>query len=163
MVAALPALTPSAYLLGSDCAFSIGPVGASALVTGRHLSTTLKISTGVVNHVAPGGGLFGIFPRRGEWKFSIQTTIAAKDTDDIFTLLENDTPSALSWNIDSGAQAQLAISMPLVHMKTTKLGLNGNMVIWSIEADETTCLYAAGTQPLGISVVNAVPLYMTAS
>jgi hypothetical protein len=157
----VPALVAENYLLGSDCIFSIGPVATSVAVTGRHLSSTLKISTGVVNHIAPGGGLFGVFPRRGEWKFSIQTTIAAMATDDILTLLENDTACALSWNINSGAQAQLAISMPLVHMKATKLGVNGNMVIWSIE--ETTCFYAAGTQPLGVSVVNAVPLYMTAS
>ncbi len=163
MVAGPPVLAPSAYLLGSDCAFSIGPVGTSVPIIGRHLSTTLKISTGVVNHLAPGGGLYGIFMRRGLWKFSVQTTIAAMATDDIWTLLENDTPSALSWNISSGAQAQLAISMPLVHMKTTKLGVNGNMVIWSIEADETTSFYAGGAQSLSVSVVNAVPQYMVAA
>jgi hypothetical protein len=160
MVAGPPALAASNYLLGSDCVFSIGPVGDSVSVLGRHLSTTLKISTGVVNHVAPGGGLYGIFMRRGLWKFSLQTTIAAMATDDIWTLLENDTPSALSWNINSGAQAQLAISMPLVHMKAAKLGVNGNMVIWSIEADETTSFYANGAQPLSVSVVNSVAQYL---
>ena len=163
MAAALPALAAYSYLLGSDCVFSIGPVGDSVAVTGRHLSTTLKISTGVVNHIAPGGGLFGVFPRRGLWKFSFQTTIAAMATDDIWTLLENDTASALGWSINSGASAQLAISIPLCHMKATKLGVNGNMVIWSIEADETTCFgVAGGAQPLGVSVVNAVPQYMVA-
>ena len=94
MVAELPALAASAYLLGSDCAFSIGPAGAPVAITGRHLSTTLKIGTGVVNHVAPGGALYGVYLRRGLWTFSVQTTIAAKETDDILTLLENDTESA---------------------------------------------------------------------
>jgi hypothetical protein len=163
MAAGPPALAAANYLLGSDCTFSIGPVADSVAVTGRHLSTTLKISTGVVNHVAPGGGLYGVFLRRGLWKFSVQTTIAAKETDDIWTLLENDTASALSWNINSGAQAQLAISMPDTHLKVAKLGVNGNMVIWSIEADETTCFYSAGTQPLSVSVVNAVAQYMIAA
>jgi hypothetical protein len=163
MVAELPALAASAYLLGSDCAFSIGPAGAPVAITGRHLSTTLKIGTGVVNHVAPGGALYGVYLRRGLWTFSVQTTIAAKETDDILTLLENDTESALAWNINSGAAAQLAISIPHAHMKATKLGVNGNMVIWSIELDQTSCFYEGGNQPLGVSVINAVAQYMVAA
>jgi len=77
--------------------------------------------------------------------------------------LENDTESALAWNINSGAAAQLAISIPHAHMKATKLGVNGNMVIWSIELDQTSCFYEGGNQPLGVSVINAVAQYMVAA
>ncbi len=162
MVGGPPALAAASYLLGSDCVFSLGPSGAPLAVTGRHLSTTLKIATGVVNHVAPGGGLTGVFVRRGLYTFSVQTTIAAKDTDDIRTLFDNDTESDLNWSINSGASAQLAIDIPRAHLKSTKLGVDGNMVIWQIEADHTECL-SVGAQPLSVSVVNAVAAYMVAA
>jgi len=48
-------------------------------------------------------------------------------------------------------------------MKATKLGVNGNMVIWSIELDQTSCFYEGGNQPLGVSVINAVAQYMVAA
>ena len=84
------------YLLNSDLVFSLGPVGTLAAMTGRFMSATLKISTGVVNHTSPGGGLYGIFMRTGLRKFSFDATIAAKDTDDIRTLFVNDTLSGLT-------------------------------------------------------------------
>lgn len=160
----VPALAASSYLLGSDCAFTFGPAGSAVDITGRHLSTTLKITTGVQNHVAPGGGLFGVFTRHGIFGFNIQTVIAAKDTDDIFTLFANDTLSDLKWTINSGAQAQLVIETPAAKFKANKLGKSGaNMVIWSLELDDTTCYSVGGAPPLTVSVINAVVAYLTAS
>jgi hypothetical protein len=160
MVGGAPALAAYNYLLGSDCAFSIGPVASMVAITGRHMSTVLKIGQGVANHLAPGGGLTGVFMRRGLFTFSFQTTIAAKETDDIRTLFTNDTEAKVEWAINSGAQAQLTIDITNIHLKVNKLGMDGNMVIWQIEGDQTACL--KGTNgPLTASVVNSTGAYLT--
>ena len=154
-----PALDQPTYMLGSDCTMQLGPVGALASMVGRHMTTTWKWSTGVINHTAPGGGLYGIFPRLGLRKFSFQSTIAAKDTDDISTLLEADTLSAASWTINSGAQAEAVITVPNFSFKANKMGFDGNMVVWQIESDETLML-STGGYPLQVAVTNGIATYL---
>ncbi|QNI34535.1 hypothetical protein H7849_11930 [Alloacidobacterium dinghuense] len=160
-IATLPNSGTDTYLLGSDAALSFGPVGSPASFIGRHMKTTLKLDNQLTVHKAPGGGLYGIFVRKGDPKFSIATTIAAKPTDDVYTLFTNDTPSAFTLNVNSGAAAQLNISIPQTHLKTTKLGLDGDMVVWEIEGDETTCYQAAGVPPITIQAINSVAAYLT--
>ena len=162
-LASVPALGTESYLLGSDAVLSLGPVGNATSLMGRHMSTTFKAENQLTVHRAPGGGLYGIFVRKGNPKFSISTTIAAKDADDVYTLFNNDTAAAYTLTINSGAQAQLVISIPQVHLKTTKLGFDGEMSIWQIEADETTCYELNGVPPVSVQVVNAVPTYLTAA
>jgi hypothetical protein len=115
-----------------------------------------------VVHKAPGGGLYGIFVRKGNPKFSISTTFAAKDSDDVFTLLRNDTECDYELSVNSGADAQLTVSIPHMHAKTTKLGFDGEMVVWQIEGDESTCFDEDGdTPPITVGVTNAVAAYLT--
>lgn len=159
-VAGVATLDQPSYLHANDCTMQLGPVGALASLVGRHISSTWKFSTGVVNHFAPGSGLYGLFPRLGLRKFSFEATIAAKDTDDISTLLENDTECAASWAINSGAQAQLNISVPKFHLKANKLGFDQNMVVWQIEGDETTCLATASAAPVTVTAINAQASYL---
>jgi hypothetical protein len=154
-ITSLPALASSyAYLLGSDCVFSIGAPGATASKVGRHMSSTIKISTGAVNHTAPGLGLYGAFIRTGLRKLSFQTSIAATSTDDVFTLFRADTPQELNWTITSGTSS-LTIDLPAVHLKSTKIGASGNMVVWQIEGDETTIFNVGGAGVMNASVVNS--------
>ncbi|MDR3723265.1 MAG: phage tail tube protein [Terracidiphilus sp.] len=162
-MAAIPALAAESYILGSDAVPTFGPVGAPAAFTGRLMSATFKFENQLAVHKAPGGGQYGIFVRKGNPKFSFNATIAAKDADDVYTLFENDTDSAFAVNANSGAAAQLGISVPHVHLKTTKLGFDGEMVVWQIEGDETTCYAVPGapmTPPISVSVVNGVPAYL---
>jgi hypothetical protein len=142
------------YLLGSDCVFSIGPNGATVAKIGRHMSTTIKLSTGAVNHTAPGLGLYGAFIRTGLRKVSFQTTIAATSADDVFTLLRNNTLQEVNWTTTSGTSI-LALDMPNVYLKTTKLGTSGNMVVWQIAADETSILNVGGAGILNATVTNS--------
>lgn len=154
-----PALDQPTYLLGSDCTMQLGPVGSPASMVGRHMTSTWKWSTGVVNHTAPGAGLYGIFPRLGLRKFSFQSTIAAMATDDISTLLESDTLSVATWTINSGAQAQCVITVPNFSMKANKMGFDGNMVVWQIESDETLMLLSGGS-PFSVQVINGIASYL---
>jgi hypothetical protein len=156
----LPAVPTDTYILGSDVVPTFGPVGGTASILGRLMNATLKAENQLTVHKAPGGGQHGIFVRKGNPKFSISATIAAKDADDVYTLFENDTASALTLAANSGAAAQLSISIPAAHWKSTKLGFDGEMVVWQLEADETTCYDVAGTPPVSLSVVNSVPSYL---
>ena len=165
-MASLPALPDNAYLLNSDTVFRLAPFdGDLADYTGRFISQTLKISSGVVSHVTPGGGKYGIFMRTGLRKFSWQARIAAKDTDDIRTLMNNDTMAKMDSTTTSGLLPSiLAVSIPKFKLKTNKIGVDGNMVIWDVEADETTALKVVGGAPvdaLSATVQNSVPAYLT--
>jgi hypothetical protein len=160
MQTALPAAPAETYLLNSDAVLTFGPVGAPVPFIGRHLSTTFKLQNQLMVHRGPGSGLYGVFVRKGNPKFSISSTFAAKDEDDIYTLFVNNTAASYSLAVNSGAQAQLTISIPQTQLKTTKLGFDGDMTIWQVEADETTCYQAAGVPPVTISVVNGVTAYL---
>ena len=162
-IGSLPALGAESYILGSDASLMFGPVGETASFLGRHMSTTLKFQNQLQIHKAPGGGLYGIFVRKGNPKFSISTTIAAKDTDDTYTLFENDTECDYELTVNSGSAAQLTVSIPHMHSKATKMGLDGDMIVWQIEGDESSCFDASGTTPpITVGVTNAVAAYLTA-
>ncbi len=160
-IASLPAVAAEEYLLGSDAALTFGPVGAPVSFIGRHMNTTFKAQNQLMVHKAPGGGLYGLFVRKGNPKFSISTTIAAKDTDDIYTLFENNTACSFSLAVSSAADAQMTISIPQTQLKVTKLGFDGQMTVWQLDADESTCYQAAGVPPLTVTVINDQATYLT--
>lgn len=152
-----PALSAYNYLLGSDVSVTLN---AGSFI-GRHLQTTLKLQNQLQVHKAPGGGLYGIFVRKQAPKFSFSTTIAAKDTDDTYTLFENDTATDMVWNGNSGASAQFTVTIPVAHLKTTKLGFQGDEVIWQIEGDETTCYDVGGdTPPITAQVISGTAAFL---
>lgn len=161
-ITSLPDPDTDTYILGSDATPTFGPVGSGANFTGRLMKATLKLDNQLIVHKAPGGGLYGIFVRKGDPKFALSATIAAKETDDVYNIFTNDTACTFSIDANSGAAAQLNITIPQTHLKTTKLGLDGEMVVWQIEADETTCYQAAGVPPITIEVINSVPAYLAA-
>ena len=126
------------------------------------LTCSIKGDTGVVSHTAPGGGLYGHFMRTGERKFSVDLTIAAKDTDDIQTLFQNDTEIAVSLAVNSGSDAQMTFSWPFVHLKANKIGSKDQMTIWTLSWDETTTLQKSGQKAFAATVINDEPTYLVA-
>jgi len=159
----LPAVPSETYLLGSDAVLTFGPVGSGVSVLGRHMTTTFKAQNQLIVHKAPGGGLYGIFVRKGNPKFSVSTTIACKDTDDTYTLFENNTPSVFSLAVNSGDTAQMTIDLPSANFKTTKLGFDGDMVVYQLEVDETSCYEVDGAPPVSVTVTNDVATYRVAA
>lgn len=154
VIGALPVLPASlAYLLGSDTVFSIGAHGAVTSKIGRHMSSTIKISTGVKSHLAPGLGLYGAFPLTGLRKVSFQTTIAATSADDMRVIFNTDLLREVNWTTTSGTSI-LNLDIPYCKLKANKLGASGNMVVWQIEADETTIFNQAGSGVLTAAVTN---------
>jgi len=155
VIAALPALPASyAYLLGSDVVFSIGAHGAAASKIGRFMSGTVKISTGVKNHIAPGLGLFGAFPLTGPRKVSFSATIAASSTEDIRPIFNTNELQEVNFTGTSGTSI-VNIDFPYCNLKTTKLGASGNNVIWQIEGDETTIYNQGGSGVMTAAVTNS--------
>lgn len=159
----LPDLPTDAYILNSDVVPTFGPSGDTAAFTGRVMSATLKFENQLIANRGMGAGPYATFVRKGNPKFSFTATIAAQDTDDVYTLFENDTASALSFVGDSAAAAQISVTYPAVHLKSTKLGFDGDMVVWQVEGDESTCFDVAGTPPVSVQVINAVASYLAAA
>ena len=153
-IGAMPALPSSyAYLLGSDIVFSVGNHGAAVSKIGRFMSGSVKISTGVKNHLAPGLGLYGAFPLTGLRKVSFSATIAAKDTEDIRPIFNTNETQEVSFVGTSGASI-LSLDFPYCQLKTTKMGASGNNVVWQIEADETTIFNQGGAGVMTAAVTN---------
>jgi hypothetical protein len=159
----LPAVPAETYMLGSDAVLTWGPVGSGVSIVGRHMTTTFKLQNQLIVHKAPGGGLYGIFVRKGNPKFSVSTTIACKDTDDTYTLFENNTASVFSLAVNSGSDAQMTIDLPSANFKTAKLGFDGDMTVYQLETDETSCYEVDGAPPVSVSVTNAVAAYLVAA
>src|SRR5260370_1240529 len=157
---AAPVVPVETYLLGSDADFQWGDVGAPVSKLGRHMSTTFKLDHQMIPHRATGIGLQAAFIRKGDPKFSFQSTIATASADDVFTRMINNTKTAINIPIISGANAQLTLNVPAVNLKTTKMGFDGDMTIWNVEFDETTCYQAAGVQPVTVTIVNDVAAYL---
>lgn len=154
-IASLPALPASyAYLLGSDVVFSIGNHGATVSKIGRFMTGTIKISTGVKNHIAPGNGLYGIFPLLGLRKVSFTATIAANSSEDIRPIFNTNELQEVNFTGTSGTSV-MNIDFPYCNLKTTKLGASGNNVIWQIEADETTIFNQGGSGVMTAAVTNS--------
>jgi hypothetical protein len=153
-IASLPALTTSAYLLNSDVVFSIGTNGATVAKIGRFLLGSIKISTGVKNHLAPGLGLYGAFPLTGLRKVSFSATIAASSAEDMRPIFNTNELQEANFTATSGTSI-LTLDFPNCNLKTTKLGASGNNVIWQIEADETTIFNQGGVGMLNATVTNS--------
>jgi hypothetical protein len=155
VIAALPALPTSyAYMLGSDVVFSIGNHGAVVSKIGRFMTGTIKISTGVESHKAPGVGLYGVFPKTGLRKVSFSATIAAKDTEDIRPIFNTNETQEVSFVGTSGTSI-MNLDFPFCSLKTTKLGASGNSVVWQIEADETTIYNQGGAGVMTAAITNS--------
>ncbi len=158
----LPAVAQPTYFLNSDTQITLGPVGSGAIISSRVRSGTVKFSTGAVSHTGPGNGLYGYGMRLGLRKISFDLVIAMKDTDDILTLLENDTLSFLDIATDSAADAQMDVNFPAFKLKAVQLGAEENMLIWKISADETCMYNIDGAGVATASVTNDVAAYLTA-
>ncbi len=159
-IASVPVVPDETYLLGSDTDFLWGDVGAPVSKLGRHMTTTFKLDHQLIDHRATGIGLTGAFIRKGDPKFSFSSTIAAAGADDIFNRYINNVQTAIRLFCNSGADAQLTLDVPKVNLKTTKMGFDGDMTVWNVEFDETTCYQAAGVQPVTATILNDVPSYL---
>jgi hypothetical protein len=153
-IGALPVLPASyAYMLGSDVVFSVGAHGAVVSKIGRFMSGTVKISTGVKNHTAPGLGLFGAYPMTGLRKVSFSATIAASSAEDIRPIFNTNELQEVNFTGTSGTSI-VNLDFPYCNLKTTKLGASGNNVVWQIEGDETTIFNQGGSGVLTAAVTN---------
>ena len=137
-------------------------VGAPASILGRNRTSTITLDWQDTVNRGTGTGLYGNFIRKGSPKFSLTSTIAAIATDDIFNRLVGNTQVAFALNAVSDAHAALTVSIPAANLKTAKMGFEDDMVIWNIEADETTCYQQAGVAPIIFTVTNNQASYLTA-
>lgn len=160
-VLALPALTSPTFLLNNDADILLGPSGSPVSIKERVRSWTVNITGNQEDYRHPGSGLFAGFHRRGDMRFSAQLVIAAKDVDDMRTLVINDTMRELQININSGASAQLNFKFPNVVFKGVPSG-DGSFVAWNLDTGDEGVFKIGAAEPIQVVAINAQPTWLTA-
>jgi hypothetical protein len=150
------ALPTNIYLLGSDVDVLIGAVGAAASIKERVRGWTIKISTGISLQRGSGGGLFATMTKLGYPRITVSLQVDAKDVDDIRTIFLNDTIRELQINCNSGAAAQLNFTFKGLYFSAAQLGVDGNVEVWNVTADEQSVIKNGANEPLTIVAVNSV-------
>ena len=161
LLAAQPVVPAETYIMGNDAHASFGAVGAAADFTGRMMSATVKFDNQGMVHEAPGGGLYGIFGRRQDPKFSLSVQIAAKELDDVLEHYLADDLVTFALPILSGPSCGLTVNVPAANLKTTKLGFDQDMPVWNLELDETVCYQNGNVPPISVTVTSSQPSFMT--
>lgn len=160
---ASPAPGTEVYLLGSDTDILVGAVGAPASIKERVRGWTLKVTQNVAPHRAPGGGLYSSFHKLGFPRLTLSLQVAAKDVDDLRTLGLADTIQEVQINTNSGAAAQLNFALKGVHFQVPKAGLEGNEIVWSLEADEKDIIKNGANEILtAVAINNQATSYLVA-
>jgi hypothetical protein len=160
--AGIPALQASPiYLLGSDTDILIGAPAGAASIKERIRSWGAKYEQEIIVHRAPGGGKVGTFTKVMKQRASWQLVIAAKDVDDVRTLLINDTIQELQINTNSGAAAQLNLKFPGAYVTAAQIGVDGNEEIWSIESNQDAgVIKNGGANYVEYVAINSEPAFL---
>jgi hypothetical protein len=153
-VLALPALTSPVFILNNDSDILLGPQGAPVSIKERIRSWTVNITANQEDYRHPGSGIFAGFHRRGDMRFSVQMQVAAKDVDDIRTLVLNDTIQELQINTNSGAAAQLKFRFPGVVFKGVPAA-EGSFVAWNLDTGEDGVFKSGSNEPIEMTAINS--------
>jgi hypothetical protein len=160
-VLAFPALTNPTFIMNNDADILLGPQGAPVSIKERIRSWTVNITANQEDVRHPGSGLFAGFHRRGDMRFSVQMQVAAKDTDDIRTLILGDTIRELQINIATSATATLKFRFPGIVFKGTP-GADGSFVAWNLDSGEDGVFKSGANEPIEMTVINSQPTWLTA-
>jgi len=157
----LPGLVAPVYLFGSDTDLQFGPQGAPVSFKERNRGWTVTIENELVPNYAPGTGLVASFTRTGKQRATVQFQIAAKDVDDIRTLINNDTIQELDIITNSGASAQLTCKFPGMYFKG-QLQASGDEEVWNIQTTEQEIIKSGANEIFQAVVTNSTATYLTA-
>jgi hypothetical protein len=156
-----PAVPTPTFLMASDTDILIGAQGASVSKKERVRSWSVSVEASLIPHYAPGGGLVASFMKVDKQRASVQITFAAKDTDDIRTLINNDTLQELKINTNSAATAQCNLFFPGLFFKG-KLGVgDNNEEVWQLESQEADVIKSGANEVFQATVINSTATYLT--
>jgi hypothetical protein len=157
----LPATATPIYLQGADTDILMGPQAAAVSIKERVRSWKVKIQSGIMLHRSPGGGLYVTFHKIGTTQRALLSmVVAAKDVDDIRTLLLNTTLQEVQINTNSGAAAQLNMKFPGVYFTGAPAGRDGDEIVWNLDADERGVIKSGASEIFQAVVINSTPTYL---
>lgn len=161
-ITSLPALPTITEILGSDLQFLIGPPGAPvAIDQDRVVNWTVTIIQDLEAKRRPGSTLYASEIAIGQPLAKLAMTISAKETDDLFTLVKNNTVQEIQLNMNSGAAAQLKFQFPSIYLSAAQVGTDGREVVMQIESNEDSILKTGAGEPLVVTVINSQATYLT--
>ena len=155
-IGSLPALPTNVYLLGSDTDVLVGPQAAAVSIKERVKSWQIKVTSGVVSHRAPGGGMYATMNKLiNSPRATASLVVLAKDTDDLRSIFMGDTIRELQINTASGAKS-LNLKFPACYFSAAQLTADGAEAAWKIDIDELGALQAGAVQPFSAVAINSV-------
>jgi len=157
-----PALVDPVFILNNDADILLGAPAGATSIKERIRSWEINIGTPQEDYRHPGSGLYAGFHRRGDLSPSVKLAVAAKDTDDIRTLLISDTMQELQININSAAGAQLNFKFPNLKFRGVG-GEDGQYIVWNIEADESSIFRIGAAERVEVVVINGQATYLVAA
>lgn len=157
-----PAVPTPTFLMGSDTDILIGAPGGSTSKKERVRSWSVSVDVALIPHYAPGGGLFATFMKLDTQRASVQIVFAAKDVDDIRTLINGDTLQELKINTNSGASAQCNLFFPGLYFKGKLAVGDNNEEVWQLESTEMDVVKTGSNEIFQATVTNSVATYLTA-
>jgi len=156
---ALPTLPTPVYLMGNDTDILVGVPASAASIKERVRSWEVEVVSGVEQHRGPGGGTVASFAKIGVQRARVRLRIAAKDSDDLRTLMVNDTLQELQINTNSGAAAQLNFKFHNLYFKMTPVA-DGNEQCWDLVSEDQDMMKGAGLEPLTVTAINAQATFL---
>ena len=160
-IPALPALGPADYLLASDMQLTITPTGGAATpFTGRLRSANIKLDNSAAPFKSAGDGFVAGSVNSGTRKFSLEMQVAALAADDVNGWFENQTRLAITLASKNTLTNQIGFSIPAAAVKANKLGNDGDLVVWGLSLDETSCYQVGGVPAISAYVINGQASYL---
>jgi hypothetical protein len=127
----------------------------------RNRGWTVTIENELVPNYAPGGQLIASYTRTGKQRATVQVQIAAKDVDDIRTLINNDTIQEMDIITNSGANATLTLKFPGMYFKG-QLQASGDEEVWNIQTTEQEIIKSGASEIFQAVLLNSTATYLTA-
>jgi Uri superfamily endonuclease len=161
-ITSLPALPSRTMVMFTDTTFLIGAPGSAVAIDGdRIVSWSVTVNNNLTRREGPGSGLFANKLSIGQQTATFAATIFAKETDDLVTLLRNQTQQEIKIQVNSGAAAQLNFDFPSIFLSAAEVATQDNLVAINISSDQNSILQATGVQPLTATVLNSQASYLT--
>lgn len=158
----VPAIPTRKLIMFMDTQFLIGPPGAPvAIDPDRVQSWQVSINNNLTARSGPGSGLTSNKLTVGQQVAEFNAVIFAKETDDLVTLLKNQTEQEIQINIATAADATLKFDFPAIFLSAAQVGTQDGLVVLNISSDQNSILKSGANEPLTITVINDQASYLT--
>src|SRR5579884_857364 len=141
------------------------PTDTTAIVSirDRVADWNVHIVTDLQPNRAPGGGFFSTTTKVFKQRANLSLQVRATSTDDMRTLVTNDTLRMVRIKTNSGASQSLTMDFPGTYLIAPAASANSQEVVWPLTAGDQDVIKWAGQEVFQATLVNNQSAYMVAA